>query len=297
MEENTQNFLKKLETELKIRGFTPKTFEAYTLQTQLFLAFSKKEPDQLTEDNVKEYLAYLISDKKQKPASVALALASLKFFYTNIVKRPEILLNIKSPKLEKKLPTILSKEEIIAFLSALSNPKHKLLFELMLSSGLRVAEVVSLKVQDIDPNEKVIRVKSGKGQKDRITIISDSTLNHIKVYLELNPMVNTFLFPGKDNGHLTIKLAQKVIKQTAVRANIQKRIYCHAFRSTFATMLLEQGTDIRMIQTLLGHSNLATTERYTHISSEAIRKIKSPMDNFNKTPVEIIKNDENLEPK
>lgn len=280
MEENTQNFVKKLETELKIRGFTQKTFEAYTLQTQLFLAFSKKDPEQASEDDVKSYLAYLISDKKQKPASVALALASLKFFYANIIKKPEILLNVKSPKLEKKLPTVLTKDEITAFLTALENPKHKLLFELMLCSGLRVAEVVSLKVSDIDLNEKVINLKSGKGQKDRMTIISDNTINHIKTYLELNPIVTDYLFPGR-NDHLTIKLAQKVIKQTAARAGIQKRIYCHALRSTFATMLLEQGTDIRMIQILLGHSNLATTERYTKVSSEMIKKIKSPMDNFN----------------
>lgn len=279
MNENAQKFLEKLNTELKIKGFTQKTIDAYLLQTNLFLKFHKNDPAETTEDNVKEYLAYLISDKKQKPASVALALASLKFFYSNIIKKPEILLNVKSPKLEKKLPTVLTKDEITAFLAALENPKHKLLFELMLASGLRVAEVVSLKVQDIDFNEKVINLKSGKGQKDRMTIISDNTINHIKTYLELNPMVTTYLFPGR-NGHLTIKLAQKVIKQNAARAGIQKRIYCHALRSTFATMLLEQGTDIRMIQTLLGHSNLATTERYTKVSSEMIKKIKSPMDNF-----------------
>ncbi len=231
----------------------------------------------MNEDDVKQYMSYLMAEKKQKPSSVSLALSSLKFFFTQIMKNPIIIAEIKSPKQEKRIPTVLSREEVPKFLQAIENQKHRLIMELMLSSGLRVAEAVSLKKQDIDRQNKFIRVKSGKGKKDRVTIISAATLEHLEAYYKAFPSDSEYIFPGQDE-HVTVKLAQKIVKQAIKNAGIKKNVYCHALRSTFATLLLENGVDIRIIQTLLGHSNLATTERYTKVSQEQLKKVKSPLD-------------------
>ncbi|MBI5392156.1 tyrosine-type recombinase/integrase [Candidatus Woesearchaeota archaeon] len=271
--------LKKLETELRIRGFTQKTVSTYNLQVSLFLNYLQKDPTSLEEDDIKQYLAHLIAEKKQKPSSVGLSLSSIKFFFIEILKKPEIVVNLKSPKQEKRIPTVLSKEEVKNILNVIENPKHKLMIEIMLSSGLRVAEMVSLKKQDIDFENKLIQVRSGKGKKDRITIISSTTLDSLKQYLGTVPETSVYIFTGQKE-HISIKMAQKIIKKAMVDAGMRKNIYCHALRSTFATLLLENGVDIRIIQTLLGHSNLATTERYTKVSQEQLKKVKSPLENI-----------------
>jgi len=268
--------LDKLETELKIRGFSQKTVDSYLLHNKQFLNFTKKQPDQVEEQDIKNYLAHLISEKKYKPRSVNLALSSLKFFYYNILNK-KIMENIKPPKLDKKIPTVLTDDEVRSLLNVLENPKHKILISLMLSSGLRVSEAVSVKMDDINFNDKTLIVRSGKGNKDRITIVSEKLLEDIKAYLEKRKDKNPYLFFIRDT-HVTIKLAQKIIKQAARNANLSKRIYCHALRSTFATNLLNNGVNLRYIRALLGHANLSTTEIYTQVSTEELKKIKNPLD-------------------
>ena len=270
--------LDKLETELKIRGFSQKTVDSYMLHNQQFLNFVKKEPEKIEEQDIKNYLAYLISDKKYKPRSTNLALSSLKFFYHNLLNK-KIMEKIKSPKLDKKIPTVLTNDEVKSLLNAIDNPKHKILISLMLSTGLRISEAVSVKIEDINFDEKTLLVKSGKGNKDRITIISGKLLEQIKNYSKNKDNKNPYLFPIRDF-HVTIKLPQKIIKQAARKANINKRIYCHALRSTFATNLLNSGVSIRFIQALLGHANLNTTQLYTRVSTEELKKIKNPFDNL-----------------
>lgn len=270
--------LSKLETELKLKGFSPRTIKAYVVHNRRFLDFIQKPAEQIEEEDIKKYIAYLLSEREQKPASVSLAISALKFFYTKILKK-DILKDISPPKAERKLPVVLSKREIIALIGAIPNPKHRLIIELMLSSGLRVSECVSLKKTDLDLDEKTITVRSGKGRKDRVTILSNNTAERILAFLNENPSGSSYLFPSND-GHISVKLAQKVIKQAAKRAGIQKNIFCHALRSSFATHLLENGTDIRIIQTLLGHADLSTTQVYTKVSTEQIKKVKSPLDSI-----------------
>lgn len=269
--------LDKLATELKIRGFSQKTVESYLLHNKQFLDFVKKEPMQIEEQDVKNYMAYLMSEKQYKPRSMSLALSSLKFFYENILNK-NIMGKIKTPKLDKKIPVVLTNEEVKSLLNAIENPKHKILISLMLSSGLRVSEAVSMKMEDINFEEKTLTVRSGKGKKDRLTIISTKLVDDIKEYLKENKKENNpYLFPVRDT-HVTIKLAQKVIKQSARKANLSKRIYCHALRSTFATNLMNSGVNLRFIQALLGHANLSTTELYTRVTTEELKKIKNPLD-------------------
>ena len=216
--------------------------------------------------------------QKRKPRSINLKLSALKFLYKEVIKKPEVLLGIKSQKAAKKIPTHLTKEEIDALLNATTNPKHKLLIEILLSSGLRISECVNLKVQDIDMQEKTIHVQSGKGDKDRITVISQNVIDDVKAYLSSRKYTTEYLFTKKSGKPLTPKLAQKIIPQLTKKAGIQKKVTPHVLRHTFATLLLESGTNLRIIQEVLGHSNLQTTQIYTHISKEQIKSIKNPLD-------------------
>jgi len=280
MENKKDNFskLKELETELKLRNLSTNTIKFYVLHNKNFLNYTNKDPSEIVQQDVKNYMAYLISDKNLKASSVNLTLSSLKFFFKEIMKK-DIFEDIKSPKIDKKLPTVLSKDEIKRLLNATENKKHKLLMEFLYSSGLRASEAVSFKVDDLDLDEKMVIVKLGKGKKDRNIILSESFINHLREYLDGHN--SEFLFPSKNQEkHLTVRMAQRIVNDSAKKAEIKKRVFCHALRSSFATHLLEAGTDIRYIQTLLGHSSIATTERYTRVSTEQLKKIKSPLDTF-----------------
>ena len=268
--------LDKLETELKIRGFSERTVGTYLFHNKKFLDFVKKEPKDVSEDDGKKYIAYLMSSKKYKPGSINLALSSLKFFFNEILQN-RAFNAVKAPKPEKKLPTVLTKDEIKRMLNAIKNPKHKLLIEFMYSSGLRVSECVSLKIDDLDLSEKMGKIRHGKGNKERYIILSDNLIQHLNEYLKSKKDNTSYIFSIK-NKPITIRQAQKVVKETAKKAGIKKRVFCHALRSTFATHLLEAGTDIRVIQELLGHSNLATTQIYTKVSTQQLKKVKSPLD-------------------
>ena len=272
--------LQQLETEMKLRGFTPITIKHYLTHNNRFLDYVDKIPSEINQKDIKEYLAHLIADKKQKPASVSLTLSSLKFFYETILKK-KIFEDIKPPKKENKLPTVLTKQEIRKMLTIVKNPKHQLLIEFLYSSGLRVSEAVAMKVNNLDTAESMGRVIAGKGRKDRHIILSKTLLKHLKAYLKERKYDSQYVFPGEGGkGHISIRMAQRVVNTTAQKAGIKRRIFCHALRSSFATHLLEEGTDIRIIQELLGHANIATTERYTKVSTEQLKKVKSPFDNF-----------------
>lgn len=268
--------IEKLETELKLRGFTQLTIKAYISHNKSFLDFIKKTPDKVNEDDIKSYLVHLL-DINNKPATVSLKLSSLKFFYKEVLEK-DLFTKIKSPKLEKKLPVVLTKEEVKKLLKTPKKLKHRVILELMYSSGLRVSELTKIKVNDLDLDDKIGRVIAGKGKKDRNIILSDNSIKSIRKYLK--KLDSEYLFPGKDEGHISTRAVQKLINNSAKKADIKKRVFCHALRSSFATHLLEAGTDIRIIQVLLGHSNLATTERYTKVSLEQIKKVKSPFDNL-----------------
>lgn len=276
--------LEKLETELKLRGFSEQTIKSYMFHNRKFLEFTKKQPEQINEDDIKSYLAYLISDKKQKPSSINLVLCTLRFFYEKMLKK-NLFAGIKPMKTGSKLPTVLTREEVKALLGAAKNRKHRILMELMYSSGLRVSEAVNLKLDDLNIAEKTGKVTGGKGKKDRMIILSETFIKHLEPYLKRRNRKfpeNPYLFPSNinRNGHITTRQAQKIISKTAAKAGIKKRVFCHALRSSFATHLLEAGTDIRVIQVLLGHSKLATTEIYTKVSTEQLKKIKSPLDSL-----------------
>lgn len=267
--------LENLETELKLRAFSQRTVQSYLYYNKKFLEFAKKEPDQMIEDDVKNYIAYLMG-KNISPKSIILIKAALKFFYSEVLKKN--IVNIKSPKVSKKLPVVLTKEEVKILIDSVKNEKHKLIISLLYSSGLRLSELINLKVGDLELEEKVGWVRSGKGAKDRLFILPNLLIEDLKKYVS-GKNENDYIFSGHKE-QMSARNVQKIVSLATKRAGISKHVHVHTLRHSFATHLLESGEDIRKIQELLGHSNLSTTQIYTHVSTEELKKIKNPLDNL-----------------
>lgn len=264
---------KKIETELKIQGKSQRTIRMYCYFNERFLEFTKKPVEEIMTDDIKAYLAELLS-KGNSPASVALARSSLKFFYDGLLEKG-IMAKIKTPKRHRKIPDVLTKEEVKLLIENAGSLRNKLLIEVMYASGLRVSECAGLKVEDINFNERMGLLKHGKGGKDRFFILSEQLIRDLQEYLQ--ELEGTYLFPSSQD-HMTARAIQDVVMRAAKRAGLKKHVHCHGLRHAFATHLLEAGTDIRIIQELLAHSNLQTTQFYTQISKKQLMRVKSPMD-------------------
>ncbi len=263
-----------LQTELKLRGFSPKTVGTYLFYNKKFLEFAKKEPKDIGEDDIRKYLAEKMSSGKLATSSVSLMKAALKFFYDDMLKMG--IVNIKAPKIANRLPVVLTRAEVRRLIDCTTNEKHRLMLLLLYSSGLRLSECVNLKYGDMDLADGMGWVRSGKGKKDRMFLISDKLRETLK---EKNAKSGSYVFEGR-NGPMKVRAVQKLVGEAAKRAKIDKPVHVHTLRHTFATHLLENGTDIRKIQKLLGHSNLQTTQIYTSVSTEELKKVKSPMDSL-----------------
>jgi integrase/recombinase XerD len=267
--------LEKLETELKLRAFSPRTIKSYLFYNKKFLEFIKKEPEQVVEDDIKKYIVNLMG-RNISPKSIIMIKAALKFFYDEVLEKN--IVNIKSPKVSKSLPVVLTKEEVKTLINSVENEKHRLIIALLYSSGVRLSELLNLKVGDIELNEKIGWVRSGKGAKDRLFILPNVLIVDLKKHFR-SKKESDFIFEGY-KGQMTPRNVQKIVSSSAKKAGITKPVHVHTLRHSFATHLLESGEDIRKIQELLGHSNLSTTQIYTHVSTEELKKIKNPLDNL-----------------
>lgn len=268
----------RLEQEMRIRNFSRKTIKSYLYYNKELLRFASKFSDEINKQDIRDYIDFLFSSGRS--ASTAnIAINALKFYYQGILNRKffDFETGIKRPKEPRKLPTVLSKEEVISMIDALDNIKHKLMIQILFSSGLRVSELVDLEINDIDFSRKLIHVKAGKGNKDRVTVISTQVLNNIEKYLrEHQPLC--FVFEGNNEGvKMTTRSIQKIISNSAGKAGINKNVTAHTLRHSFATALLENGTDIRYIQELLGHARLETTQIYTKVRRPSVMSIESPI--------------------
>jgi integrase/recombinase XerD len=260
---------------MKLRAFSPRTIQSYMYYNKKFLEFSKKEPEQVAEEDIKNYIAGLMG-RNISPKSIILIKASLKFFYDEILKKG--IVNLKSPKVSKKLPVVLTKDEVRSLINSTKNEKHKLIISLLYSSGLRLSELINLKVGDIELEEKIGWVRSGKGAKDRLFILPNTLIEDLKKQTSVKNETD-FIFSGY-NEQMTPRNVQKIVSLATKKAGINKPVHVHSLRHSFATHLLESGENIRKIQMLLGHTSLSTTELYTHISTDDLKKIKSPLDNL-----------------
>jgi len=262
--------IEKLKTELKLRGFSPLTLRNYSFFVEKFMARIDKPAIELNEDDAKLYLGEMFEDKSKN--TIMLAAAALKFFYQEILKKD--FAQVKMPKKDNKLPEVLTKDEVKNLLDNADNEKSRLMISLLYSSGLRVSELVNLKVDDLNFDEATGWVRRGKGAKDRLFSVSKQLCEDIQKYLEGREY--SYLFSKEKP--LTTRNIQKIIKLTKERAGINKKVTPHTLRHSFATHLLENGTDIRLIQSLLGHSSLNTTQLYMHISSDRVKTVDNPFD-------------------
>ena len=265
--------LQHLTNELKLRGFSPLTVRNYSFFVQKFLIHANKPGGELTSDDAKAYLGHLFDSKSKN--TIMLAAAALKFFFVEILKKD--FANVKMPKKEKRLPEVLTHEEVRNLIGNADTEKSRLMISLLYSSGLRVSELVNLKVQEVNLQDNTGWVRRGKGAKDRLFMISTQLAESLKEYL----LGREHQFIFSKNKPLTTRNIQKIIKLTSERAGINKKVTPHTLRHSFATHLLENGTDIRIIQTMLGHSSLNTTQIYAHVSSEQLRKVQNPLDTLN----------------
>jgi len=264
-----------LEQEMRLRNFSQKTIKAYLYYNRELLRFaSQKSPREISRQDIKDYLDFLISEGKST-STINLAINALKFYYEDILGRKffSFDLGIKRPKKEKKLPVVLSKQEILSMIEVLDNLKHKLVIELLYGSGLRVSELINLRINDIDFNRRIINVRGGKGNKDRITIVPVKVLEKLSNYLsEYKPL--EFVFESYEPGRkLSSRSAQKIVTEAVAKSGIKKNISAHCLRHSFATHLLEQGTNLRYIQELLGHARLETTQVYIKVAVNKFNEI------------------------
>jgi site-specific recombinase XerD len=263
--------LLKLKRELEIRNSSKKTVKGYLFSVEKFLNFA--EGKGLNEGIVKDYAQKNLQMKN--PSSVRKDLFAIKFFFTHVLKEK---LELPNPKKNFILPTILTIEEMKRLIENTSNIKHRLIIKLLYGCGLRVSEIINLKTEDVNFEEHLIHIRLAKGKKDRFVKIPSSMKGELKNFSQLNGA--KVLFSSNRGGKLTTATIQAILKNSAKKANIQKRVYPHLLRHSFATHLLEQGTDLRIIQKLLGHSDIKTTQIYTQISQASIKNIKSPLDNL-----------------
>lgn len=270
-----EDFLKKIEVELKISKNSEYTIRNYLSGNVKILEFTEKQPEEINEDDVKNYIAENLTNHASM--SIILFLSAIRYAYSNILKN-DITLGIKRPKREKRLPIVLTKDEIKKMLDSIDTRKSKLMISLMYACGMRVSEILNLKASDLNFEEDVGYVRQAKGKKDRIFNIPKFLTNDLKKQVKKQLEKNQeYLFTGP-KGALSARNLQKIVNKTAQKAGIKKSVHCHTLRHSFATHLLENNIDIRKIQELLGHSDLSTTQIYTHISSEELKKIKSPLD-------------------
>ena len=277
MRTSPNEWLEKLETELKLRGFSENTIKSYVMHAKNFMKDVKKDLRKVSEEDIKKYISKKMVDEKLSSRTIASILAALRFLFHEVAEKP--IVNIKPPKQEKKLPVVLTREEVKGMIDAASNPKHRLLVKFLYSAGLRISECLNLRVNDVDLESMVGIVRRGKGKKDRMFIISEKLAEDLEEYIIKNNLApEDYIFPGKNSSRMSERAAQKIIAQLAKKAGITKKVTPHTLRHSFATHLLEQGVDIRKIQELLGHANLSTTQIYTRVSTEELKKIRSPLD-------------------
>lgn len=276
---NSDEFLKKLEIELKISKNSAYTIRNYVDANKQLLGSSNKQPEELNVDDVKMFMAEKLTDKSS--SSIILFLAAIKYSYTNILKK-DITLGIKRPKKEKRIPVVMTKEEVKRLINSIYSDKSRLMVSMLYACGFRISELINLRIEDLDFNEKTGMVKQAKGKKDRVFNIPEFLINDLNKQIEFQKKLNhSLLFSNEETGEkLTASNIEKIVRKAVKRAGLQKDIHCHTLRHSFATHLLENGVDIRKIQELLGHSDLSTTQIYTHVSKEELKKIKSPIESL-----------------
>lgn len=264
--------------DMRMRNFSKHTIAAYVSAVYRLANHYHRSPDKLNREEIRAFLVDLVEQKQVSWPYYTQILAALRFFFRHVLRRGEVVEDVRGPRPEKRLPVVLSAEEVARFFKAIPSLKHRTILMLAYGAGLRIGEAVCVRISDIDRQRKVIRVQQGKGKKDRYTMLSPALLEMLDRYCwAARPEDLLFTTRFKDRP-ITDSTVQRVCIQARQDAGIDKRISPHTLRHSFATHLLEAGTDLRVIQVLLGHASPKTTAIYTHVSTALIGKTVSPLD-------------------
>ena len=271
--------------DMMMRKLSPKTQYQYIRSVKNLTRYLGRSPDTATAEDLRKYQLHLVGDGVSR-ITLNANLTGLKFFFVTTLDRADVLTKISTVPVPRKLPVVLSLEEAARLLNAAGNPKYKAALSVAYGAGLRVGEVVALKVSDIDSDRKILRVEQGKGRKDRYAMLSPVLLEHLRAWWRFAHrqglmLEDGWLFPGQNPiNHLTARQLNRVCKSAAADAEIDKRVSMHILRHSFATHLLEEKVDIRVIQVLLGHKKLETTARYAQVATGLLREVMSPLDSL-----------------
>ena len=260
------------------RGLSHRTIRTYRQCVRKFFSWCRKEPNEIKKADIKSYLDLMI-EKGACGNTINVNLNALKFFYGNVLNK-RLIINIRYSKTPKALPIVLTKEKVAMLINSISNPKHKLMTKLMYSAGLRVSELVNLKLENLDIKNGYGWVRHGKGNKDRMFVIAESIKEELALYISKDcASPDSYIFRGF-NGHLTTASVRSVIKNARKNARLSKHAHPHTLRHSFSTHLIENGSSVAEVQSLLGHSSAETTMVYLHIASPKMIGTKSPIDSL-----------------
>jgi len=263
---------------LYLKGYSTNTIRTYTVEfSQLLYLLKEKNINELTTEQLKSYLLYCLQTLKLSENQVHNRINAIKFYFEKVLKRPTIVFEIPRPKKPLLLPKVIHIEDVAKMIKQTQNIKHKTMLMLVYGMGLRVSEIVKLEITDIDSKNMQVHIRGAKGKKDRYANLPETVLPFLRNYYKAYKP-KKYLFEGQYGEQYSRRSAQQVFKQSLERANINKNIGIHGLRHSFATHLLEQGTDISYIQKLLGHNNIKTTLIYAHVGKKDVKAIKSPID-------------------
>jgi|SRR3989344_3691014 len=268
-------YLELVKKEGRRRGLSNKTIITYCNCVDKFFRFNKKDPRKINKNDIREYLDLLL-DKSRSGNTINVNLNAIKFLLKDVLGK-RVTVNIKFSKVPKRLPTVLTKEEIKILINSIENEKHKLMVQLMYSAGLRVSELLNLKVQDLELEKNYGFVRGGKGNKDRMFIIARKIKEDLTGLIEKDKLEN-YLFYSNRKMPYNIRTLQEIVRKAAKDSKIRKKVSCHTLRHSFATHLIEDGYSINEVQSLLGHKSPETTLVYVHAASPNMIKVKSPLD-------------------
>lgn len=271
---NIQSALQAMDDTVRLRNYSPKTCDAYLRCVRAYLEKHPEDLQQPNPESVKRFLLALF-DNNRSSQTVSQYFHAIRFYYREVLHQ-RFRMDWRTPKRPQKLPAVLSRAEIQKMLNAVTNRKHRLMLALAYGAGMRISEVQNLRIADIDFDEGVVCIRQSKGKKDRLTLLSERIADDLRAFAA-GRAHDEIIFLSERGGKLCTRSLQNVFTSALARAEIRKPATFHSLRHSFATHLLENGTDVRYVQELLGHQNIRTTQRYTHVTNPALLNIKSPL--------------------
>lgn len=263
--------------DLQLAGYSPRTVESYIDTVRVLANYYRRSPDLLTDEDVRRFFVYLIDERKLSRSSITVYLSGIKFFFETTLKRKLKILDLVRPQPSKRLPVVLTPEEVRAILKRVKRPVYRMALTIIYACGLRISEGIRLQTSDIDGKRHLLRVRNGKGGKDRYVPLHEHPLELLREYYRTHGKGSAFLFPLK-KGHIPADSLQRVFKQALRESSVNKSATVHTLRHSYATHLVENGEDISTIKEILGHSSIVTTNIYTHLTEKITARLHVSLD-------------------